>query len=122
METFYEKIGEQRLRNVITNFYTLVFSSPVISPLFNATDRELIQEKQIKFLTQFLGGPDLYSREYGHPKMRMRHLPHKIDLKAKDEWLACMRKAIDSVFIEEKELGDSFYTIFPPIAQHMVNS
>jgi len=122
METFYEKIGEERLKQVITNFYNLVFQSPVISPLFKTTDREIIQEKQIKFLTQFLGGPHLYSREYGHPKMRMRHLPHKIDVHAKNEWLKCMRKAIDTVFIEDKKLGDSFYTIFPPIAQHMVNS
>jgi len=122
MQTFYEKIGEQRLRMVIERFYTLVFTSPIISPLFTQTERDLIQEKQIKFLTQFLGGPDLYSRQYGHPKMRMRHLPHPIDEKAKNEWLKCMHQAIEQVFVDDKELGESFYAIFPPIAQHMVNS
>jgi len=122
MKTFYEKIGEDRLRSVIENFYDLVFASPVISHLFSATNRATIQEKQIKFLTQFLGGPDLYSREYGHPKMRMRHLPHPIDETAKEEWLKCMNCAINNVFDNDKELGEAFYTIFPPIAKHMVNS
>lgn len=121
MKNFYEKIGEERLHRVIREFYRNVFSSPVISHLF-ATDRELIQEKQIKFLTQFLGGPDLYSREYGHPKMRMRHLPHRIDETAKIEWLRCMRQAIDKVFEDDAELGNAFYSVFPPIANHMVNS
>jgi len=121
MQTFYERIGENRLHSVIKHFYSSVFSSSKISHLFE-NDREIIEEKQIKFLTQFLGGPDLYSQAYGHPKMRMRHLPHKIDQEAKEEWLRCMREAIDIVFIDDIELGNSFYKIFPPIAEHMVNS
>lgn len=121
MKNFYEKIGESRLKLVIKEFYQHVFSSPVIGKLFN-NDKELIQEKQLKFLTQFLGGPDLYSREYGHPKMRMRHLPHRIDQEAKEEWLRCMRLAVDKAFHDDPELGNSFYSIFPPIANHMVNS
>lgn len=121
MKNFYEQIGEERLHNVINEFYQLVFSSPIISHLF-ANDKQLIQEKQIKFLTQFLGGPDLYSQEYGHPKMRMRHLPHAIDQTAKEEWLRCMHEAIRKVFHDDIELGSSFYAIFPPIANHMVNS
>lgn len=121
MKNFYERIGENRLKAVVDEFYQSVFSSPVISHLF-ANNRLLIQEKQLKFLTQFLGGPDLYSQEYGHPKMRMRHLPHRIDQTAKEEWLRCMRSAIDNVFHDDKELGDAFYSVFPPIANHMVNS
>lgn len=121
MKNFYEKIGEERLKAVIGEFYQRVFDSPVISHLFT-TDKATIQEKQIKFLTQFLGGPDLYSREYGHPKMRMRHLPHRIDETAKNEWLNCMRQAIDTVFEDDRELGNALYSIFPPIANHMVNS
>lgn len=121
MQSFYNQIGKERLENVIRTFYSHVFTSPIISPLFQ-NDRQLIQEKQIKFLTQFLGGPDLYSQEYGHPKMRMRHLPHKIDEQAKNEWLRCMRISIDEVFANDIELGNAFYNVFPKIAEHMVNS
>ncbi len=121
MKNFYERIGERRLQLVVREFYKKVFISPIIGHLF-ANDHQLIQEKQIKFLTQFLGGPDMYSQEYGHPKMRMRHLPHRIDDQAKEEWLRCMRAAIDTVFEDDIELGNSFYSIFPPIANHMVNT
>ncbi|HLU88179.1 MAG TPA: globin [Taishania sp.] len=121
METFYQKIGSERLSKVLDLFYDQVFSSPVISHLFKDS-RESIQMKQFKFLVQFLGGPQLYTLEHGHPKMRMRHLPHRIDEKAKTEWLRCMRIAIDQVFHDDPELGNQFYNIFPPIAEHMKNS
>lgn len=72
------------------------------------------------FLTQFLGGPQIYSAEYGHPRMRMRHLPHAIDDAAKTEWLRCMREAIDSSNLDD-ELKDALFNCFPQVAQHMVN-
>ena len=50
----------------------------------------------------------------------MRHLPHVIDAKAKDEWLKCMREAIDSIAFEDG-LGDALYNCFPAVAAHMQN-
>ena len=73
------------------------------------------------FLTQFLGGPDLYSQHYGHPRMRMRHLPHKITDEAREEWLKCMKEAITSLSIDE-DLKARLFNVFPQVAQHMVNS
>lgn len=120
METLYSKIGPQKLRCIVDRFYDIVFEESSIKHLFN-TDKSQIREKQFKFLTQFLGGPQLYSQEYGHPKMRMRHLPHAIDEQAKVEWLRCMKIAIDSE-IEDKELASALYNCFPQVAAHMVNS
>ena len=120
MENLYSKIGPERLHAIIDRFYDLVFQNEKIAQLFQ-TNKSLIRDKQYKFLTQFLGGPQLYSNEYGHPRMRMRHLPHAITQEAKEEWLACMREAIDSE-IEEKELADALYNCFPKLADHMVNS
>ncbi|MCY9072878.1 thiol management oxidoreductase, partial [Bacillus inaquosorum] len=34
--------------------------------------------KQKQFLTQYLGGPPLYTEEHGHPMLRARHLPFPI--------------------------------------------
>jgi hemoglobin len=96
-----------------------VFNESAISHLFN-NDKIQIRDKQYKFLTQFLGGPQLYSQEFGHPKMRMRHLPHAIDEKAMVEWLRCMKKAIDEE-MDDQELGDALYACFPQVAAHMVN-
>lgn len=72
------------------------------------------------FLTQFLGGPQIYNAEFGHPRMRMRHLPHAIDNEAKEEWLRCMKLAIDNSDLED-DLKIALFNCFPQVAAHMVN-
>lgn len=119
MKTFYEELGASTIHLLVTAFYEEVFHSPVIHHLFQ-TDKEEVKRKQFLFLTQLLGGPSNYSTEFGHPKMRMRHLPHKIDETAKNEWLRCMKKAIDSLALTD-ELKNRLFQVFPPIASHMVN-
>lgn len=118
--TLYEAIGKERLYDIIHSFYNSVYKSPIIAHLFQG-DRLLIEQKQQMFLTQFLGGPKLYSEEYGHPMMRKRHLPFAIDKEAKDEWLALMHKAIYE-HIEDQQLAETLYDCFPKIANHMRNS
>lgn len=119
METLYSKIGPDKLREIVDAFYDIVFTESKIKHLFN-TEKTLIREKQYKFLTQFLGGPQLYTSEFGHPKMRMRHLPHKIDEAAKNEWLRCMKQAIFEK-VDDKSLANALYNCFPQVAAHMVN-
>ena len=119
METLYEKIGAENLRLLVEGFYSRVMTNEGISHLFK-TDLELIKEKQFMFLSQFLGGPDLYTSTYGPPKMRRRHLPHAIDQNAKDEWLKCMNESIDELSLE-KSIKEALKNCFPILAQHMVN-
>jgi hemoglobin len=116
----YEKIGAINLQKLVDRFYDLVFTSEIIGPLFKI-NKEEIKQKQFEFLTQFLGGPQLYSEKYGHPKMRMRHLPHAITDEARIEWLRCMKIAIDTLDLSD-DLKVQFYNCFPQVAQHMVNS
>lgn len=120
MKNLYDEIGEEKLNLVVQNFYNRVYSSPILKPLFQV-DRTSIQEKQMMFLTQFLGGPKLYSQKYGQPNMKKKHIPHPIDVRAKEEWLFCMKTAIDSIFKENQALGERFYAVFPKIAKHLVN-
>lgn len=119
METLYSKIGPENLERILYDFYDIVFEESEIKHLFKA-DKAEIRDKQIKFLTQFLGGPQLYSNEYGQPKMRARHLPHAIDEKAAFEWLRCMKKAIDKSELEDSLKG-ALYNCFPKLAMHMIN-
>lgn len=117
--TLYETLGEKVILELVNEFYKRVYAHPSLSNLFQ-NDIEEVKDKQYRFLTQFLGGPSLYIEKYGHPRMRMRHLPHAIDEKAKDEWLACMKEAIDSLKLDN-QLAEALYNCFPPVAQHMVN-
>lgn len=119
METIYSKIGPERLKVLVNTFYNIVFNESSIAHLFQG-DRDLVRDKQFCFLSQFLGGPPLYNEKYGQPRMRARHLPHPIGEAEKNEWLRCMRSAIDSMQFEG-ELGNALYNCFPQLAQHMMN-
>lgn len=119
MQTLFERLGAENIQTLVNNFYDLVFAHPQISHLFK-TDKEVIKEKQRLFLTQFLGGPDLYSQQYGHPQLRARHLPHPISNDDAVAWLECMNKAIGTLSIDEK-LKDDLFKRFVPTAMFMVN-
>jgi hemoglobin len=117
--TVYDRLGEDNLRALVDRFYDLVFVHPLIARLFK-TDKELIKEKQRMFLTQFFGGPPLYSQRYGHPQMRARHMPHPISEDDAMAWLQCMSQAITSLSIEES-LKDEMFKRLVPTAMFMVN-
>jgi hemoglobin len=122
METkaIYERLGDNLLRQMIDHFYDLILKNPITAPLFT-TDMDVVKSKQYDFLTQFFGGPQRYSDKYGHPMMRARHLTHKIDRIAAEQWLHCMATAIDKLPIEN-EFKEEIFRKFPPVAAHMINS
>lgn len=118
--SLYERIGaEPVLAAMVDRFYDLVYQHPLISRLFN-DDKELIKHKQNLFLTQFLGGPMLYTEAYGHPRMRARHLAHPITQQDASAWLECMAGAIKDMPISE-DLKDELFDRFPRTAFFMVN-
>ncbi|PKR81987.1 globin [Brumimicrobium salinarum] len=119
IDSLYTVLGKEKIKKLVDSFYGFVYQDPEIAPLFKG-DIEVIKEKQYCFLTQFFGGPRLYIEKYGAPRMRMRHLPHKIDQKAMEAWLNCMQKAIGTLNLS-KEVSEKLYNSFPKLAQHMVN-
>jgi hemoglobin len=119
--SLYERIGgDDTLRQLVDLFYDNVYKNDLIARLF-VSDITVIKEKQRLFLTQFLGGPQLYSDQYGHPKMRARHMPHAITEEDAVEWLSCMANAVNHLNIAE-ELKDELFARFPNTALFMVNT
>ena len=49
------------------------------------------------FLEQYWGGPKTYSEQRGHPRLRMRHQPFKVNPDAKERWLGHMKQAVDEL-------------------------
>lgn len=119
-ETLYDRLGAENLELLVDRFYELVFVHPMIGRLF-VTDKDTIKKKQKLFLTQFLGGPSFYSDQYGHPRMRARHMPHAITQDDAIAWLHCMSQAIATLPISE-EMKDELFSRFPQTAMFMVNS
>lgn len=47
------------------------------------------------FLLGWLGGPQEYIEQHGHPRLRMRHARVAVDLGMRDAWLRSMTRALD---------------------------
>jgi hemoglobin len=98
--TIYEAIGgESAVRKLVEAFYTRVQRHPLLAPIF-PEDITPVMEKQYLFLTQFFGGPSLFSEQHGHPMMRARHLPFPVTKERADAWLGCMKGALEEIGIE----------------------
>ena len=118
--TPYEALGEAKLHALVNEFYGNVGSHPLLAPIF-PKDLSETARKQKQFLTQFLGGPSIYTEEHGHPMLRARHMPFKITSERADAWLECMEKAMDTVNIENP-LKQYIFGRLTMTAQHMINT
>lgn len=120
-QSIYDNLGgEQTLRAIVEAFYPKVQKDPLLSPLFT-TDITVVMEKQYMFLSQFFGGPSLFSDEFGHPMMRARHLPFSITEQHGDAWLKCMGEALTDVGVEEPLRSFVLKRLSGP-AHHFVNT
>jgi hemoglobin len=99
--TVYEFVGgAETFRRLVNEFYARVEADAALRRLF-PEDLEPGKEYQFLFLTQYFGGPAIYSERRGHPRLRMRHMPFAIDQQARDAWLSHMLAAIDAIAIAE---------------------
>ncbi|MEF3304394.1 globin domain-containing protein [Paenibacillus sp. GYB003] len=119
--SLYEAIGgAETIAKLVEAFYPKVQADPLIGPLF-PDDIDPVMEKQKMFLTQFFGGPTLYSDKYGHPMMRARHLPFPITPERADAWLACMGRALEEIGLDDEWRAIVLERLKGP-AYHFVNT
>lgn len=119
--TIYEAIGGfDTIDRLVTAFYTHVGKHSKLIPIF-PDDLTETARKQRLFLTQFFGGPRVYTEDRGHPMLRKRHLPFPITPERKDAWLECMDKALDETEIEEP-YRTAIFEKLTMTAHHMMNT
>lgn len=100
-QSVYELLGgDAKLRRIVDAFYDRVEGDAILRPMYPA-DLEESKRRLFLFLVQFFGGPNRYSQERGHPRLRMRHFPFAIDRLARDNWLKAMLAAIDETGVDE---------------------
>lgn len=116
----YEVIGQELLHDLVDSFYAKVHKHPLLIPIF-PSDLTETARKQKQFLTQFLGGPSLYTEEHGHPMLRARHLEFEITPERAKAWLQCMTEAMDEVQLQS-EIREFLHQRLTLTAQHMVNT
>ena len=97
----YERLGEAGFAALAADFYDGVRADDVLAPMYRqhldqtGEDWPDAEARFREFLIQRFGGPHRYSEARGHPRLRMRHMPFRIDERARDRWLSIMDIAMD---------------------------
>ncbi len=86
--------GEEFFERLVHGFYARVARDPILRPMYPDADLSAAERRLRLFLMQYWGGPQTYSEERGHPRLRMRHNDFTIDSVARDRWLSLMHDAV----------------------------
>ncbi len=114
--------GDAGVRALVDRFYDLMDDLPEASVIraMHPADLTGSREKLYMFLSGWSGGPQLYWKRYGHPRLRMRHLPFAIDAAARDAWILCMTQALDER-VQDPMLRGQLASSLGRVADHMLN-
>jgi hemoglobin len=114
-ETPYAWIGgEEKVKALVERFYDLMDLEPDFARLreVHGPSLESAREKTFMFLCGWLGGPQHYTEKFGHPRLRMRHMHVQIGILERDQWLACMDRAMGETGVDaalRTRLKESFF-------------
>lgn len=106
--------GEPAVRALVERFYDLMELEPQFAAV-RATHGPSLDDARQKlfwFLCGWLGGPDHYIERFGHPRLKARHMPFVIGIRERDEWLACMDRAMTETGVApalHERLNHSFF-------------
>jgi hemoglobin len=112
----YIRLGrEAGIRRLIEEFYGFMDKLPEAKTIrdMHAEDLSPMVEKLIVFLVGWLGGPERYRERFGRVIIPAAHEPFSIGSEERDQWLLCMRCALESVNADE----DLIEMLMPPFAQ-----
>jgi len=106
--------GESALRALVDRFYDLMDLEPGFTALraVHGSDLDKARDHLFWFLCGWMGGPDYFVERFGHPRLRARHMPFKIGILERDQWLACMDQAMADTGVDatlRARLNTSFF-------------
>ena len=121
--TPYELMGgEPAILSLVDRFYFYMDTLPEVDGIrkMHAQSLSNAKDKLFKFLSGWLGGPDLFIQEFGHPMLRRRHFPFAIGQQERDQWMVCMNKAMKELPMDNS-LRDRLIEALDQLATHMIN-
>jgi len=110
--TVFEQVGGMAFFvDLVDRFYAGVAEDEVLRPMYPQDLGEAPQWLAL-FLAQYWGGPTSYNEARGHPRLRMRHMPFRVDVAARDAWLTHMIAALREAeprgaAADDADLGDA---------------
>ena len=117
----YQQIGEEGFARLVAAFYAQVPTDEVLGPMYPAEDLPGAEERLREFLVGRFGGPQRYMEQRGHPRLRMRHMPFRLDQRARDRWVHLMDQALEVAKLP-KESEDLLRGFFHHMATFLMNT
>lgn len=90
----YSLLGEEGFTRLVSAFYRQVPGDDILGKMYPENDRAAAEQHLRDFLIYRFGGPERYVEQRGHPRLRARHLPFRIDQAARDRWMQLMNTAL----------------------------
>ncbi|GAA2530569.1 globin [Pilimelia columellifera] len=120
--TFFDAMGgEPTFRRLVGEFYAGVAHDPLLRPMYPEDELGPAADRLTLFLMQYWGGPNTYSAQRGHPRLRIRHAPFQVGLAERDAWLRHMRRAVDVIDLPA-ELSATLWEYLERAANFLVNT
>jgi hemoglobin len=119
--TVYDLVGgDAPFFALATAFYRRIDKESALRGMF-PDDLSGPIERMALFLIQYFGGPGTYSEQRGHPRLRMRHIPFRIDRQARDIWVGHMLAALEEIEVPE-QARVAVHEYFEQGATFMINA
>lgn len=121
--TLFDRLGgEDRVQELVTRFYDHMEQDLEAKAILDKHPADLsnARKKLFEYFTGWFGGPPLFISQYGHPRLRARHLHVEIGLADRDAWLHCLIAAMNEMNIDQSLYQDLIEKI-APMADHMRN-
>ena len=109
--------GEATVRRLADRFYEIMDTDSGAARIRAMHGRDLTAIRQLlfEFLSGWLGGPALYFQRPEHRCIMSAHRPYVIGAAEVDEWMMCMRRAMDDCALSP-EMRDLLETAFSRMA------
>ena len=120
---YYRIGGEEKVRELANRFYDVMENDTYAAELLSIHPQPLDRIRHVFFLylSLWLGGPDIFQQEFGHPRLRARHLPFTVSPALKEQWMYCMRKAMMTT-VSDVALAQTLLQALDQLAEHMINT
>lgn len=98
----FSVVGEDGFARLVYAFYRQVPTDDILAAMYPKQDLSGAEQRLRDFLVYRFGGPQRYVDERGHPRLRMRHQPFRLDQRARDRWLTLMDRALEETRLPEE--------------------
>jgi hemoglobin len=105
-DRIFSLVGEEGFTRLVAAFYRQVPGDDILGPMYPAHDLQGAEQRLRDFLIYRFGGSQRYIEQRGHPRLRARHIPFRVDQAARDRWMQLMNNAFNEIQLpSEAEQG-----------------